>query len=128
MKSRMNARAWSIRFGAVLLTLTAFLGEHVATGQEKVLQVSESDLRRAAIQRVEPEYPAVARQIRLTGDVELEISVDTAGSVDGVAVRSGNTLLVGSSVQAVRRWKFNPFRADGQPVKAVGPIRFNFQM
>ena len=115
-------------YGPVVPAAIAFFGERVATGQEKVLLVTEVDLRRAVIQKVEPEYPAVARQIRLTGDVELEISVDPTGSVDRVTVHSGDTLLSGSSVQAVRRWKFNPFRADGQTVRASGPIKFNFQM
>jgi periplasmic protein TonB len=96
--------------------------------QEKVMQVTEDDLRKAAIVKIEPDYPAVARQIRLTGEVELEIGVDDSGAVDRVNVRRGNTLLTGASVQAIRKWKFNPFRAEGQPAKAVGPIKFTFQM
>lgn len=100
----------------------------ITRADDKVLQVKEQDLRTAATQKVDPEYPAVARQIRLTGDVELEISVDLEGVVDKVTVLRGNTLLSGSSMQAIRKWKFNPFRAEGQPVRAVGPIKFSFQM
>ena len=95
---------------------------------EKILRVTESELRGAASQKIEPEYPAVARQIRLTGDVDLEVSIDNAGSVDKVTVLRGNTLLVGSSMQAIKRWKFTPFRVDGQAARAIGQIRFNFQM
>jgi TonB family protein len=96
--------------------------------QEKVVQVTESQLRAAVIRKVEPEYPAVARQIRLTGEVELEVVVDLTGAVEKVTVRRGNTLLSGSGVQAIKKWKFNPFRADGQPARAVGPIKFSFQI
>ena len=96
--------------------------------QEKMMQVSEDDLRKAATVKIEPDYPAVARQIRLTGEVELEIGVDSSGAVERVDIRRGNTLLTGASVQAIRKWKFNPFRADGQPARAVGSIKFTFQM
>ena len=99
-----------------------------APSQEKTLKVTENELRSAASQKVEPEYPAVARQIRLTGGVDLEVSVDNTGSIDKVTVLSGNTLLVGPSMQAIKRWKFTPFRVDGQAARAVGQIRFNFQM
>ncbi len=97
-------------------------------GQEKSVQVTEQELRKAAVYKQEPEYPAVARQIRMVGDVELLVSVDAAGQVDKVNVTRGNTLLAGPCIQAVKKWKFNPFRVDGQAARAVGPIKFSFQM
>jgi TonB family protein len=112
---------------AVLL-LSGVLSPHPSSAQEKTVQLNETELRKAATVKIEPEYPAVARQIRLTGDVELEVTIDAAGSVDKVTVRRGNTLLAGPSVQAVKRWKFSGFRADGQPARAVGPIKFSFQI
>ena len=96
--------------------------------EDKILRVSEVDLRNAATYKVEPEYPAVARQLRVTGGVELEVVVDPAGAVDKVRVVSGNTLLVGSSMQAIKRWKFKPFEAEGQTVRAIGPVKFSFQI
>ena len=77
----------------------------VAAAEERVITVTESDLRTAALHRVEPDYPAVARQIRLTGSVELEIMVDAAGMVEKVSVVHGNTLLTGPSLQAIKKWK-----------------------
>jgi protein TonB len=99
-----------------------------AQSQEKTRTVTEKDLRAAATQKVEPDYPAVARQIRLTGSVELEIVVDQTGGVERANVVRGNTLLTGPSLQAIRKWKFKPFGAEGDPAKASGPITFNFQM
>jgi periplasmic protein TonB len=85
-------------------------------------------LRAAATQRVEPEYPAVARQIRLTGEVELEVLVDPSGAVEKANVLKGNTLLIGPSLQAIRKWKFKPFEGATGPARVTGPIKFNFQM
>lgn len=99
-----------------------------AFAQDRSMDMSEDDLRKAAVRKVDPEYPAVARQIRITGEVDLRIGVDETGTVDRVDVVRGNTLLVGASTQAVRKWKFNPFHANGQAVRASGPIRFVFQL
>ncbi len=118
----------SSRWRFAVFVLASGISIHALPAQEKTLQVSESELRRAATVKMEPEYPAVARQIRLTGDVELEVSVDASGSVDKVIVRRGNTLLVGPSVQALKRWKFSQFRAEGQPARAVGTIKFTFHI
>jgi protein TonB len=96
--------------------------------QEPTLRVKEADLRAAATHKVEPDYPAIARQIRLVGDVELEVTVSGGGDVESVKVLQGNTLLVGSSVQAIRKWKFQPFREGGAPARAVGPVRFRFKL
>jgi TonB family protein len=97
-------------------------------GQDKSLQVNDQELRKAAIYKPEPEYPAVARQIRLVGEVELLVSVDRTGQVEKVTVTRGNTLLAGPCTQAIKKWKFNPFRADGQAAHAVGPVKFTFQI
>jgi protein TonB len=96
--------------------------------QDKSLQVTEQDLRKAAIYKPEPEYPAVARQLRVVGEVEVMVAVDPAGQVEKVTVTRGNTLLAGPCAQAIKKWKFNPFRVDGQAAHAVGPVKFIFQM
>lgn len=111
-------------FAAALLA-----GQPAGVGSsEKVVAVTEGDLRAAAIQKVEPDYPAVARQIRLTGVVELEVVVDEGGTVAKANVVRGNTLLTGPSLQAIRKWKFKPFGTESEPARVSGPIKFVFQM
>ena len=116
---------------AALLVFLLIAGEANCPGlpnEENILTVSEKDLRAAATQRVEPDYPAVARQIRLTGSVDLAIVIDQNGDVEKVNVVRGNTLLAGPSLQAIRKWKFKPFENGAGPAKASGPIKFSFQM
>src|SRR5579862_6981878 len=105
-----------LRVCLALMVPLVFLVRGIA--QEKSLQVSEQELRKAAIYKPEPEYPAVARQIRVVGEVELMVAVDPTGQVGKVTVTRGNTLLAGPCAQAIKKWKFNPFRADGQAVQA----------
>lgn len=121
--------SWRMRIGSLVLGLLASSGHSgPARAADKLLTVSENDLRAAATQKVEPDYPAVARQIRLTGSVELEIVVDHTGTVEKVSILRGNTLLTGPSLQAIRKWKFKPFGTEADPAKAAGPIKFSFQM
>jgi TonB family protein len=116
--------------GRVVLAVWAMTGTptFTASGQGKVIQVSEQELRAAASRKIEPEYPAVARQIHLTGDVDIEVSIDASGTVESATVERGNTLLAGPSLQAIKKWKFSPFREGSQPVRAVGTIRFTFRI
>jgi len=60
--------------------------------------------------RVEPRYPALAKQARISGVVELECVIGIDGHMREVAVRRGHPLLVGAAVEAVRQWIYQPTR------------------
>jgi protein TonB len=81
-----------------------------------------------AVQRTNPVYPAMARNMRQTGVVRLEVVVDEEGRVTEVQNLSGPTLLQTAAKDAVKKWKFKPFVRDGQPVKATGFLSFNFNL
>jgi TonB family protein len=54
-----------------------------------------------------PNYPPLARQTRIQGEVHLVVSLDTlTGLVKDVHVSSGNPLLRDAAVIAVRDWRF----------------------
>ena len=82
----------------------------------------------AATTKVQPEYPAMAKQLKIEGAVELEAVVAESGAVEKVNIVSGNPVLTRPAVDAVKRWKFAPFTADGKAVKAVVPISLSFKM
>jgi protein TonB len=90
------------------------------------IRVQDEDARKATIQRVEPAYSPIARQMNLTGRVLVDLTVNTDGSVEKTDVVSGNPILASSAVTAAKRWKFQPFQADGKPTEAVVRIRFDF--
>ena len=75
-----------------------------------------------------PAYPETARQRRWQGTVFLRISLDDAGNVVRVEVArsSGYALLDAEAVSAVRQWKAEPARRDGQPIatEELLPVRF----
>jgi protein TonB len=75
-----------------------------------------------------PIYPPAARSMRATGVVKVEVTVNETGEVAEVQKTSGPTLLQAAAKDAIKKWKFKPFVRDGQPVKAVGFVNFNFSL
>ena len=69
------------------------------------------------IQRVEPQYPALARQIHREGQVELHAIISTDGTIRSLQVVSGNPLFLQSALEAVERWRYRPTVLNGQPVE-----------
>ncbi len=81
-----------------------------------------------ATKKTNPTYPVVAKSLRTTGIVTVEVLVDEAGEVSEIQKTNGPSILQPAAKDAVKRWKFKPFVRDGQPVKATGYVSFNFNL
>jgi TonB family protein len=81
-----------------------------------------------ATKQTSPVYPPAARNMRASGIVKVEVTVDESGAVSEVQKTSGPSLLQTAAKDAVRKWKFKPFVRDGQPVRATGFVNFNFSL
>lgn len=81
-----------------------------------------------ATQKVSPTYPATAKNAHVTGVVTVYLEVDEKGAVVAVHRTDGPQLLRQSAVDAARRWKFKPTLVDGQPMRVMGFINFNFTL
>jgi periplasmic protein TonB len=74
-----------------------------------------------------PDYPYDARRAGLDGTVVVEFLVDEAGNVYAPVVRSATaTVFVDAALRAVRKWKFEPGKKNGRPVRfrMMVPIEF----
>jgi protein TonB len=78
------------------------------------------------IYKVEPVYPPLAKQARVSGVVELLGVLSTDGRIHELRVLRGHPLLVGAALDAVRQWIFQPTLLNGQPVEVSAPITVNF--
>jgi TonB family protein len=63
---------------------------------------------RAAVHKIPPVYPPIARQLGITGVVVVNTTVDPTGKVIKAESTSGNKLLAPSAIDAVKQWKFAP--------------------
>lgn len=81
------------------------------------------------LRRVEPIFPPLATQARLSGLVILEALVDVRGLVQEVKVLRGAPLFDEAAVTAVRQWRYQPLLLNGQPTAFILTVtlRFNLQ-
>jgi TonB family protein len=86
------------------------------------LRVSMSEALKAAVKRPTPADSPIAKQMRVAGDVEVEVNITKEGDVENVKVLSGNALLTAPVVKAVKEWKFSPFASE-----AVTQLKFTFK-
>ncbi len=75
----------------------------------------------------QPEYPASAKLVGASGNVEVEILIDEEGNVEEAKAISGNPLLRNAAEKAARETKFNPITLSGTPVKVKSLIVFDFK-
>ncbi|MBY0372425.1 MAG: energy transducer TonB [Bryobacteraceae bacterium] len=92
------------------------------------VRVTAPDAMKAAVKKPQPPYSPVAKQMRIQGDVEVDVKISETGDVAGVDVVSGNAVLTSTVVQTVRDWKFTPFTQDGKPSAAVARLKFAFKI
>lgn len=77
---------------------------------------------RKALRHTPPAYPALAKQMNVSGTVKLELTVAPDGHVADVKALGGHPLLIDSAVKAVRDWTYAP--APQQTTQTVA-IQFN---
>jgi protein TonB len=80
------------------------------------------------IRRVQPEYPALAKQARIHGTVVLRAVIDREGIIQDLQVISGHPLLVQAALNAVRQWRYRPYYLNDQPVEVETQVTVNFSL
>ena len=78
------------------------------------------------IHRVQPDYPAPARQFRIQGLVVLRAMIGRDGAIEDLQVLSGHPMLVKAAVEAVRQWRYRPYELNGEPVEVETEVKVNF--
>lgn len=80
------------------------------------------------LQRVEPTYPAFARTQRYQGDVVLAVKITKTGTVENIRRVSGNPMLSAAAIEAVKRWKYEPYRLNGQAQEIDTTVTVKFKL
>jgi periplasmic protein TonB len=93
---------------------------------EPLRRIGGDVLEARIINRVLPEYPPLARQMRVSGAVQLVGVISRDGQVKSLEVISGHPLLVKAALAAVQQWRYRPTMLNGEPVEVIAPITVNF--
>jgi protein TonB len=80
------------------------------------------------IRKVEPLYPALAKETRIQGQVLIDAVIDEQGNVVEMHVVSGHPLFLQSAMSAVRNWKYEPTYLNGQPIAVQLIVTITFQL
>ncbi|MBZ0110841.1 MAG: energy transducer TonB [Thermoanaerobaculia bacterium] len=76
-----------------------------------------------------PMYTEEARIARVQGVVIVQATIDCEGSVTSVVVQQGLPMgLSEATVEAVRRWRFEPATLNGVPVSVYYNLTINFRI
>jgi protein TonB len=88
--------------------------------------MSEGVMAAALINKIQPEYPAMAKLAHVSGTVKLRAIIGTDGRIRRLEVLSGPALLQAAAVAAVRNWRYRPTTLSGMAVEVETVITVNF--
>ncbi len=91
-----------------------------------VKPISRGVLNGRAVSMPAPEYSELAKRLRVTGLVAVEVVIDVTGRVISAKASSGPSALRDAAERAAMRARFAPTLLSGQPVKVAGIINYNF--
>ena len=101
-----------------------------AVARQKFLADVVSANELALVKSVQPVYPRKARESAIEGWVEMDFTVDEAGAVKDIAVRSANPPGVFDQVAvgALSQWRYKPVLHDAKAVALRARIRIRFAL
>ena len=79
-----------------------------------------------AISLPKPNYPELAKRMRLQGSVNVQVLIDEEGRVISAKAVSGSPFLTLEAQRAAMGARFSPTKLGDQPVKVSGVITYNF--
>jgi TonB family protein len=84
------------------------------------------DTAQAVARPVRPNYPLLARQMKVQGSVILQALVGRDGAIQNLRVVSGPPILATAAQDAVRQWHFKPHLEGSEAVETQAKITVNF--
>jgi TonB family protein len=98
-----------------------------AAAEKPPVQVPAEVMQKLLVHRVEPVYPAEARKENLQGLIALDIVVGRDGSVQNMRPLNGPDVLARAAMDALRWWKFEPYRVNGEPAVVETTVAVEFK-
>lgn len=78
--------------------------------------------------QVQPIYPAEALRLRRSGRIILQAVITKEGTVRGLKLISGDSLLARAAMDAVAGWRYQPYMLNGQPIQRTTEITIEFKL
>lgn len=78
------------------------------------------------LRRVEPRFPSGASRLGLKGSVVVEGTIGVDGRLHDLRVISGNPILSGAAIEAIKEWRYSPAVLNGRTVTSPTRIEVKF--
>ena len=98
------------------------------TEKPRPVRVSEGVSKGMLICKIIPEYPLIAREARISGDVVLFAIIGKNGEIKNLQVISGHPLLVPAAMAAVEHWLYKPYLLNHEPVEVQTQVTVTFAL
>jgi periplasmic protein TonB len=76
--------------------------------------------------RVQPDYPILAKQAGIHGEVQIAAVISKRGTIENLQVLSGHPMLIPAALNAVRQWRYRPYILNGDPIEVDTRITVTF--
>ncbi len=97
--------------------------------QDNIYEYKQLNVRPLIVHSVRPIYPDIARKKRIKGTVVVNIIIDENGKViDAEVVKSTDSVLEHSAINAAMQFQFKPSYLNGKPVKVKMPLLFHYNL
>jgi protein TonB len=80
------------------------------------------------IVKTPPVYPSIAKAARVSGIVELHATISKNGTIKDLHVVNGPAMLQQAAVDAVRNWRYKPYKLSNEPVEVETTIKLVFSL
>ncbi|MGA7683966.1 MAG: energy transducer TonB [Terriglobales bacterium] len=92
------------------------------------VRVSQGVSTGLLIKKVQPNYPPLARQARIQGQVVLQAEISKEGTIQNLQLISGHAMLAPAAIEAVKQWRYKPYLLNGEPVAVETQVIVNFSL
>jgi TonB family protein len=94
----------------------------------QIVWLSPAQAETRLLNRAEPQYPREALAAHRAGDVVLEVQVAEDGSISSIRTLSGDPLLAAAATEAVRNWRYQPYRQHDHPAQFQTDVTLSFSL
>lgn len=114
--------------GAVGAVFSAHDRPNVKAETPWVVNISAGVAGGLVVTKSAPVYPDIAKTARVSGTVVLGATISKTGSIQGLHVISGPVMLRQSALDAVRTWRYKPYRLNNEPVDVETTVDVVFSL
>ncbi len=100
----------------------------VTTVPAKPLSISAGVAVGLLIKKTDPIYPPIAKSARVSGTVVLQATISKSGAITNLHVVSGPSMLRQAATDAVRSWRYRPYKLNNDPIDVDTTVNLVFTL